>query len=86
MIYQRSQEIESRLAELLHLIRTGQYSTPKLAIALGVSHPTISRCISALRERGYSIRSARSPEGWAYRLTEDMERNTETATLRTSHS
>lgn len=86
MVYQRSQEIESRLAELLHLIRTGRYSTPKLAIALGVSHPTVSRCISALRGRGYSIRSARSPEGWAYRLAEGVERIADPAELRTSDS
>jgi hypothetical protein len=27
MIYQRSQEIEQRLAEVLRLVRTGRYST-----------------------------------------------------------
>ena len=68
MIYQRSSEIESRLAELLRLIRTGRYSTPKLATALGISKPTVSRCISALRERGYGIRVVKDAKGWAYEL------------------
>jgi biotin operon repressor len=69
MVYQRSREIESRLADLLRLIQTGRYSTRKLPAALGVSHPTASRCISALRERGYPIQAVGGPEGWAYELT-----------------
>src|SRR5262245_8195261 len=68
MVYQRSSEIESRLADLLNLIQSGRYSTPRLASALSVSKPTVSRCISALRDRGYYIRAVKSPEGWAYEL------------------
>jgi biotin operon repressor len=68
MLYQRSREIESRLSELVRLIRTGRYSTPKLAAALGISKPTVSRCITALRERGYAIRAIKDPEGWAYEV------------------
>jgi len=68
MVYQRSREIESRLGDLLRLIQTGHYSTPKLAAVLGISHPTVSRCISALRERGYNIQAVRGPEGWGYEL------------------
>jgi biotin operon repressor len=70
VVYQRSHEIESRLETLLQLIRTGRYSTPKLATVLGVSHPTVSRCICALRGRGYPIESVKGPEGWAYILSE----------------
>ncbi|MHB1785266.1 MAG: HTH domain-containing protein [Acidimicrobiales bacterium] len=70
MVYQRSREIESRLSDLLTLIQTGRYSTPKLAATLGISKPTVSRCVSALRERGYLIESVKGPEGWAYILAE----------------
>lgn len=73
MVYQRSYEIESRLENLLQLIKTGRYSTPQLAAVLHVSHPTVSRCISALRQRGYMIESVKGPQGWAYKLTEDLE-------------
>lgn len=68
MIYQRSQAIEQRLAEVIRLVRTGRYSTPRLAEKLGVSVPTISRCIESLRDRGYTIRSVRNRGGWTYRL------------------
>jgi biotin operon repressor len=70
MLYQRSRQIESRLADLLKLIETGRFSTPKLAVALGISKPTVARCISALRERGYAIRSVKDTEGWAYKIAD----------------
>jgi biotin operon repressor len=66
MRYRRSLEIEQRLAEALRLIETGQYSTPLLADALSVSVPTVSRYVTALRERGHDIRAERLPEGWRY--------------------
>ncbi len=66
MRYLRSLEIERRLAEALRLIETGQYSTPLLAEALEVSIPTVSRYVTALRERGHAIRAERHPEGWRY--------------------
>ena len=66
MRYRRSLEIEQRLVEALRLIETGQYSTPLLAEALGVSIPTVSRYVTALRERGHDIRAERHPEGWRY--------------------
>jgi hypothetical protein len=31
-------------------------------------NPTIARCITALRERGYDIRSERHGDGWRYVL------------------
>ena len=66
MRYRRSLEIEQRLAEALRLIETGQYSTPLLADALGVAIPTVSRYVTALRERGHDIRAERQAEGWRF--------------------
>ena len=69
MLYQRSFAREKRLCETLDLIRKGHHSTPTLAAALKVSIPTVSRCITALRERGYGIGSVRDESGWHYVLT-----------------
>lgn len=71
MMYQQAQTIEQRLTELVRLIRRGRHSTPELASALGVSVPTASRCIAALRQRGYGIRSVRLARQWAYELVAD---------------
>ncbi len=68
MLYARSLEIEQRLDHVLRLIRTGRYSTPKLAEEIGVSVPTISRCVTALRERGNDIRAEKQRNGWHYLL------------------
>ena len=66
MLYQRSLEIEQRLATMLRLIRTGRYSTPMLADHLSVSIPTISRYVNALRARGHEIRAEKHGNGWRY--------------------
>jgi biotin operon repressor len=71
MLYTRSLEIERRLDHILRLVRTGKYSTPKLADEVGVSIPTISRCVSALRERGHNIRAEKHGNGWRYVLALD---------------
>lgn len=68
MLYQRSYEIERRLGEVLRLIGTGTFSTPKIADELGVSIPTVSRDVLALRQRGFSIHSERTDDGWRYML------------------
>jgi biotin operon repressor len=68
MLYQRSFEIEQRLDTVLRLIRTGCYSTPRLAEKLGVSIPTVSRYVTALRERGHDIRAEKNGSGWRYVL------------------
>ena len=68
MLYQRSLDIEQRLRLILELIGTGEYSTPRLAEHVGVSIPTISRYVQALRERGHDIRSEKVSEGWRYVL------------------
>lgn len=67
-MYRRAEEIENRLQTLLRLIRDGKYSTPKLAKALEVSPPTVSRCLTALRERGYTIRAVNEGGCWSYEL------------------
>ena len=74
MVYRRSQEIERRLEEVLRLIRIGGYATPALAKALDVSIPTVSRCVTALRERGYDIRAEKQLDGWQYILHESADR------------
>jgi predicted DNA-binding transcriptional regulator YafY len=68
MPFERSLEIERRLDDVLRLIRTGRYSTPALAEAVGVSIPTISRIVAALRERGNDIQAERTATGWRYVL------------------
>lgn len=66
MAFERSLEIARRLDDVLHLIRTGHYSTPKLAEEVGVSIPTISRIVAALRERGHEIEAKRYDGSWRY--------------------
>src|SRR5580700_10835857 len=68
VLYQRSLGIEQRLAEVLGLIRRGRYSTPQIAAELQVSIPTISRAVTALRERGHDIRAQKQGNGWRYVL------------------
>ena len=68
MPFERSLEIERRLDDVLRLIRTGRYSTPLLAEEVGVSIPTISRCVTALRLRGHGIRAEKHEDGWRYVL------------------
>ena len=68
MVYARSLEIGKRLDNVLRLIRTGRYSTPKLAKKVNVSIPTISHCATALRERGHDIRAEKHGNGWCYVL------------------
>lgn len=66
MLYHRSFTIENRLQTVLRLISTGQFSTPELADEVGVSVPTISRDLTALRQRGHSIRAVRLGTHWRY--------------------
>ncbi len=68
MPFERSLEIERRLDKVLNLIRTGGYSTPALAQIVGVSIPTISRCVTALKVRGYQIQAEKRENGWQYVL------------------
>lgn len=68
MRYRHSLEIQERLETVLVLIETGQYSTPALAKQVGVSIPTVSRTVAALRERGHDIRARREGNSWSYVL------------------
>lgn len=68
MRYQQSIEIHERIESVLHLIETGEYSTPALAEEVGVSIPTISRIVATLRERGHEIQAERTSKGWRYIL------------------
>ncbi len=79
MPYQRSLEIEKRLQEMLRLIRSGSYSTPMLAQRLGISIPTASRHLTALRARGHRIRSERRAGRWRYVLASDSTKALRTA-------
>lgn len=69
MRYQQTIEIHERIEAVLRLIETGEYSTPALAEEVGVSIPTISRIVAALRERGHDIHAERTNKGWRYVLS-----------------
>jgi biotin operon repressor len=88
MMYVRSREIEFRHTEVLRLIRTGRFSTPGLAEKIGVSIPTISRCIESLRNRGYEIRSVRLRGTWRYILLDgpQSDRKIRVGTRREAHA
>jgi biotin operon repressor len=68
MRYKHSLEIHERIEIVLRLIETGRYSTPALAEQVGVSIPTISRIVAALRERGHDIQAERTSKRWRYVL------------------
>jgi biotin operon repressor len=80
MRYQKSLEIEQRLSEALRLIQTGRFSTPLLADTLGVSIPTVSRYVTALRERGHDIRAERHLDGWRYIATSGTNQKRDAST------
>jgi biotin operon repressor len=68
MRYERSLGIASRHDRLIKLIRSGEFSSPDLARKLKVSEQTVYRDIDFLKKRGYSIRSKKHADGWAYHL------------------
>ena len=68
MRYERSLAISSRHDRLIELIRSGEFSSPELATKLDVSEQTIYRDINFLKSTGYSIRSEKHADGWAYHL------------------
>lgn len=67
-MYERLFSIEKRLQRVLELVRARCYSTPAIAKKLGVSVPTVSRDVTALRERGHDIRAERDGASWRYVL------------------
>jgi biotin operon repressor len=68
MPYERNITIESRLQEVLRLVSEGHFSANEIARLLGVSVPTVSRDVSALRQRGYSLKAERHGMAWRYKL------------------
>lgn len=68
MRYTRSLAIASRHDRLVELIRSGEFSSPDLALKLAVSEQTIYRDIDFLKQSGYSIQSEKHADGWAYHL------------------
>jgi biotin operon repressor len=68
MRYKRSLAIASRHDTLIKLVRSGEFSSPALAQKLKVCEQTIYRDIDFLKQRGYSIRSVKHADGWAYQL------------------
>ena len=81
--------IERRLVAVLRLIETENYSTPMISETLGISIPTVSRHVSALRERGFDIRSHRRDGVWRFILVRkqanpSLPRDVESETVRAS--
>jgi predicted DNA-binding transcriptional regulator YafY len=68
MRYERVLAIAHRHDKLIEMIRSGVYSSRDLAKKLDVSEQTIYRDIDFLKQRGFSIRSERHSDGWAYHL------------------
>ena len=68
MPYERSQQIEKRFQQAIHLISNKSVNARQLAGILGISRPTIQRMITELKRRGYIIRSVRDDHGWKYEL------------------
>lgn len=54
MPFERSRQIENRLEVIYQLILRGQFSSLQIAEQVGVSVPTISRCVTALRAGGHT--------------------------------
>lgn len=81
MLYQHPLYIERRLQAVLRLLRSGGYSTPMIAEELGVSTPTVSRDVTALRERGHEILSKRKGEAWRYVLAEKSSKTASRSTF-----
>lgn len=74
MRYERSLAIADRHDRLIELIRSGEFSSPELAKKLEVSEQTIYRDVDFLKKRGYSIRSEKHSDGWAYHLLAEPAR------------
>ncbi len=70
---ERALAIADRHDKLTELVRSGAYSSRDLAERLEVSEQTIYRAIDFLKQRGFSIRSERHADGWAYHLLAEPE-------------
>lgn len=73
MRYEKSLAIQCRHDRLVELMRAGKFPSHKLAQKLAVSEQTIYRDIDFLKRRGFSIRSEKHADGWAYHLLAEPE-------------
>lgn len=71
MPFERTNKIEQRFDQAVRLISKTKVNARELAMALGVSRPTVHRIITELKRRGYPIRSIRDDQGWRYELTSE---------------
>ena len=70
-------EIHERIEGVFRLNKTGVYSTPALVETVGVSTPTISRIVAALREQGHQMKAVRAACGWRYELRSQHQQSKE---------
>jgi Mn-dependent DtxR family transcriptional regulator len=68
MSFEHTNEIEQRFERAVELISKTMVNARQLALALGVSQPTVQRIVAELKRRGYAIRSVRDDHGWRYEL------------------
>ena len=68
MTFGRTNHIERRFDQAVYLISETTVNARELALALGVSRPTVQRIVTELRRRGYQIRAVRDNNGWKYEL------------------
>ncbi len=71
MIYERTLAVGQRFSAIVDLILAEQHSTRTLAAVLSLSEPTISRCLAALRRRGYQIEPRRKGQTWCFVLVHE---------------
>jgi len=68
MPFERTNQIQQRFDRAIELISKTTMNARQLALALGVSRPTVQRIITELKRRGYKIRSVHDDHGWHYEL------------------
>jgi len=68
MRYERSLAISSRQDRLIELIGAGGFLSPELGEKLEVPAHTIYRDVNFLKDTGYSNRSEKHANCWAYHL------------------
>ena len=68
MTFERTNQIQRRFNRAVELISETNVNARELALALGVSRPTVQRIVTELKRRGYRIRAVRDDSGWRYEL------------------
>ncbi|MGM0687750.1 MAG: HTH domain-containing protein [Promethearchaeati archaeon] len=70
MSFERTNQIQQRFDRAIDLISKTSVNARQLALALGVSRPTVQRIVTELKRRGYQIRAVRDDNGWRYELAD----------------